>query len=58
MFKKALKKEKVDNGLFPIKKVDSKPPMLQTSDWERSDGNCHFKSDNYILIPRMSMPEN
>ena len=34
------------------------PPMLQNSDLERSDQNCHFKSDNYILIPRMPMLEN
>ena len=34
------------------------PPMLQTLDLERSDQNCHFKSDNYILILRMPMPEN
>ena len=34
------------------------PPMLQTSDLERYDQNCHFKSDNYFLIRRMPMPEN
>ena len=34
------------------------PPMSQTSDLERSGRNCHFKSDNYILIPRMPMPED
>ena len=34
------------------------PPMLQTSDFERSDRYCHDKSDNYILIPRMPMPED
>ena len=33
------------------------PPILQTSDLERSDQNCHFKYDNYILITRMPMPE-
>ena len=26
------------------------PPKLQTSDLERSEQNCHFKSDNYIII--------
>ena len=31
--------------------------MLQTSDLERSDRNCHLKSDNYILIPKTTMPE-
>ena len=25
------------------------PPILQTSDLERSDRNFHFKSDNYIF---------
>ena len=34
------------------------PRKLQTSDLERSDQNWHFKSDNYIKIPRMPMPEN
>ena len=29
------------------------PPMLQTSDFERSERYCHYKSDNYITIPRM-----
>ena len=33
------------------------PLMLQTSDLERSDRNCHFKSDNYILILKMPMLE-
>ena len=28
-------------------------PMLQTSDLERSDRYCHYKSDNYIIIPKM-----
>ena len=32
--------------------------MLQTSDLEQSDRNCHFKSNNYIIIPRMPMPED
>ena len=34
------------------------PPMSQTSDLERYYQNCHFKSDNYILIPRKPMPED
>ena len=34
------------------------PPMLQTSDLERSDQNCHFKSYNYIIKRRMPMPED
>ena len=34
------------------------PPMLQTWDLERPDQNYHFKSNNYIFIPRMRMPEN
>ena len=34
------------------------PPMLQTSDSDRSNQNYHFKSDNYILIPRTPMPED
>ena len=47
-------------GLFPIKVsiLFLTPPMLQTSELERSDQNCHFKSDNYNLIPRMPMPED
>ena len=34
------------------------PPMLQTSDFERSDRYCNYKSDNYIKVPRMAMPED
>ena len=45
MFKKALK-------------IGKRPPMLQTSDLEKSDRNCHFKSDNYILILVMLILEN
>ena len=30
--------------------------MLQTSDLEKYDRNCHFKSDNYILMQIMPMP--
>ena len=62
-------RKQVDNGIFPIKKFDKvifiqnsglhvlifflTPPMLQTSDLERSDQNCYLKSNNYIIIPRM-----
>ena len=28
------------------------PPMLQISDFGRSDGDLHHRSDNYIIIPR------
>ena len=32
--------------------------MLQTSDFERSDRNRNFKSNNFIIIPRIPMPED
>ena len=38
---------------LPVLILFLKPTMLQTLDLERSDRNCHFKSDNYILILRM-----
>ena len=31
--------------------------MLQTSDFARSNQYCHYKSDNYIIIPRMHRSE-
>ena len=34
------------------------PLRLQTSDFERSDQYCHYKTDNYIIIPRMPMHED
>ena len=55
MFEKSSKnRRKVDNGLFLIKKVNKDaeadyiltPPMLHTSDFERSDIYCHYKSNN------------
>ena len=33
------------------------PPKLQTSDFGRSDRYCHYKSDIYIIIPRMCRSE-
>ena len=41
--------------------IDDESPtwhcFLPSLDLERSDQNWHFKSDNYIIIPRMPMPE-
>ena len=51
----------LDNGSIPYKKVSNlflTPPMSQTSDLERYYRNCHFRSDNYILIPRKPMPKD
>ena len=32
-------------------------PNVANLGFRRYDRNCHFKFDNYILIPRMPMPE-
>ena len=38
-----------DTWIFMSVDLFLMPPMLQTSDLDRYDRNCHFKSDNYVI---------